>query len=524
MKKTMKKAVILFTATTMSASMLTGCSLVKTPKSILSKCAQNMQKAENIDLDVNMAFNVEIEKDGTKLTMGIDTDKDLFYERGEDEAFKIYLESSFLINMLGASQESKSEGYVVGDKDTITQYQKAKDEEQWSKSEKDKKDEVSYAFDFTELADKMTLAKETVTERDTECYVLEGDVTCKDIDFLFDDLGMDSDGMEDIEGTLTIKVAKKEQLPLSISLAIDDDNFEELIQDENLEEAGVSLAVTDFEFEVGLDGINLDKEIELPEETEDAVEKEAQDEGMFDFLDSTKDGSSDSSDDLDDIVTEEDDSENEVEEEEAKEEDTFDDTSDDEESLETDGSDYQIDAEGESLSKIDGITYKEYVNQNTNTSFLELTNEENEDKSICIYASFKKDGKVVDTNLSVLELEKDSYQVADFSSDEAFDEVEYTYEEYSTDGFEYLGKDMEVSYEMNEDVVTGSVTNKTGKDAEFVQVHIVLFNEDGEVIEHQYSYVDDEVVADGGSSSYDGYIDNKDYAEAKVYVAARAAD
>ena len=516
MKKAMKKAVILFTATTMSASMLTGCSLTKTPESILSKCAKNMQKAENLDLDVSMDFNVEIEKDGTKLTMGIDTDKDLFYERGEDEAFKIYSESSFTINMLGVSQESKNESYVVGDKDTITQYQKAKDEEQWSKSEKDKKDGVSYAFDFTELADKMTLAKETVTERDTECYVLEGDVTCKDIDFLFDDLGMDSDEMEDIEGTLTIKIAKKEQLPLSISLAIDDDDFEELIEDEDLEEAGVSLAVTDFEFEVGLDGINLDKEIELPEETEDAVEKEAQDEGMFDFLDSTKDGSSDVSDEK---VTEEDD-------EEETEDASDDETTEREESLETDvdNDDYQIEATGEDFSKIDGITYKEYVNQNTNTSFLELTNEENEDKSICIYASFKKDGKVVDTNLSVLELEKDSYQVADFSSDEDFDEVEYTYEEYSTDGFEYLGKDMEVSYEINEDVVTGSVTNKTGKDAEFVQVHIVLFNEDGEVIEHQYSYVDDEVVADGGSSSYDGYIDNKDYAEAKVYVAARAAD
>ena len=176
-----------------------------------------------MDLDVNMGFHVEVEKDGTSVTMEIDLNRDLFYVRGEEDAFQIYTNSSLDLAMLGVSKSSEIEGYVVGDKDKITQYQKGEDDEEWVKSEKDAKDGVSYAFDFTNIAEQLTLAEETVTERDTECYVLEGNVKCGDIDFLFDDLAMDESEMEDVEATLTIKVAKKEQLPLSISLAIDED-------------------------------------------------------------------------------------------------------------------------------------------------------------------------------------------------------------------------------------------------------------------------------------------------------------
>lgn len=519
MKRTMKKAVLLLTATTMSASILTGCSLSKTPESILTKCAKNMQKAENMDLDVNMGFHVEVEKDGTSVTMEIDLNRDLFYVRGEEDAFQIYTNSSLDLAMLGVSKSSEIEGYVVGDKDKITQYQKGEDDEEWVKSEKDAKDGVSYAFDFTNIAEQLTLAEETVTERDTECYVLEGDVKCGDIDFLFDDLAMDESEMEDVEATLTIKVAKKEQLPLSISLAIDEDELKEMVKDESLQQAGVSLAITDFEFEVGLDGINLDKEIELPKETEDAKEAEVQEEGMFDFLESTEDGDSTISEEQgsseDEVKEEESDDADVPDEDEAKEEDSSEKDSED---------DYQIDAEGEDLSKIDGLSYKEYVNKDALTSFLELTNEENKDRNLCIYASFLKDGKVVDTSLSVLEIEKDSYQVTGFSSDKDFDKVEYTYEEYSTEGYEYLGKDTKVSYEINEDVISGTVTNNTGKDVEFTQINFVVWNEDGEVIEHQYTYSEADIIANGDSSNFETYINSSDYAKVEVYVIARAVD
>ena len=503
------KRIMLVTSLALCMGMLTGCSFGKpTTESLLKEYEKTMKDVQTADVDVDFNCSFDVSKEDVSLSMELTGGSDMKYVKEEEDDFKAYTNTDFKVTLLGISQKTQTESYIIGENGTVTSYSKSEDEDEWSKKEDYDFTLFSGDSDMTSLSEVLTLQEETVVEDQTECYVLTGTVTGKDAQGL-ESLGMDLD-LDDLEMNLALKMSKDNKKPVSITYTIGEESFSKLLQEllgEEMEDAKVD--INDFEIVLRFDSINEDLTIEVPDEVFDA--KESEDSGLLD--DWTSDGDEDEfSYDLDDDDTRYSD-----------DDDSYTD-SDDEEGF------YGLDEDGISPSEFEARGYdcKEYIQKDEYRTYdyLRVLNNNKESRSVSVYATFLKDGKKVGSDMAFLNLEPETFLIADLSCDEEFDAVDYSFEESEYYGSELIGTDMDVFYDIqkNEGMITGNVTNDSDKAASYPKIHVILLNGDGEVIEHQYAYAESDVLWPGESSDYSIYFDHTEFEDYIIYAEAEASE
>ena len=533
-RKTLKKGIMLLAISTLSVSMLSGCSLLKpTANSLLKSSGKKMQSAKDMGLDGTLEFGVELSKDGVSVGLDFDADLDMTYEKVKD-GFESYIDAEVELSMADMSEKVKGEIYTVGDAEKVTTYSKSKDADEWVKEEESAKDNTSgmqnlVNVNFNSLVDKMTLEEETKEVHGRECYVLKGTVQDSDFADSLTELYMEDLGEVDaseIEAEVVVNIDKKDKMPVSMTIEIDDEIFEKAFDASEME--GLSVAVKSFEMEIVYKEINTGKTVDIPEEVFDASEKDdSDDDSFFGDISGGDDGKDEPEDDDDDNKDEpkedDDDDKDEPKEDDDddKDEPKEDDDDDKDEPEDDDDSNDGSESYGKgTLSskefKSEGFDYKEFVQKENEKIYLKIQNENKDAALVSVYVSFLKDGEVVDEEFEFLEFEPNTYQVADISVDTDYDTIEYTFDIDETTR-EYNGTEMDVYYVIEDDTITGTVTNEASTSASFAQVHVVLYDEDGNIIEHEFAYVEDEVVAPSEKSDYSMYIENTDYDSYEFY-------
>lgn len=538
MKNNMKKSVALLTATTMSMSLLTGCSLFKpTAESLLEGCTKKMAKVETMDFDVTMDFGMSMSNGSEEAEINFDLLMEALYQKKAEDEYNVQADMGMEIEMLGMSQSTEAESYIVGKGDTVTTYTKAEDADEWVKEEKDKEESDSMDFDFTSLIGQLTLAEETVMEDGKECFVLEGDVEDNDMNSLLENMDMDGLAEEDMKVHMVMKVDKKEKLPISMTMSVDEEVLDNMFSEEELAAFGdVSVEIDKFEVAIIFNEIGGDITVDVPEEVLDA--KEASDDDndseAFNFFNSPSGDSADDADDLDDMSEDDADDLDDLLDDEA---DDLDDTlADDEEDLDDtleddtddlDDSLEDIEVEEDSISKEDfeaaGYECQEFSSEDG--VYLLVANNNSSTKDVEVYAYFKKGDDIVDWSYEGMTMEGGSEQVVDFASSDDYDSIMYTFVERDTEGYKLVGEDLVITYDIDEEGhVTGTITNNSNKTISYAQAHVVLMNKDNEVIEHEYAFAEETEMEPASTQNFEMYIDHVDYDSIQIYGIANIDD
>lgn len=507
-KKTLKKGVILLAASTLSVSMLSGCSLMKpTANSLLKTCGKKLLAVKDMGVEAKMDFAMELGKDGASIDLDMDADIDMAYEK-VDKGYETYMDANIEVSMLGYSQAVKSEAYSVADDKVVTTYSKGENDEEWTKEEQKVDDNSGFEslanMNFNGMLDKMTLSEETKEVYGRECYVLTGTVENNDMSGVLDQMDMDDLGdvdLDSIKADVTINIDKKDKMPVSIVMDIDKEVFNKIFENTDLD--GVTVEVDSFEMEIIYNEINTGKKVDIPEEVFDAEEKKDSDDNNI-FGNLGNGGGDDPEVEVDPEI--EDDPE--IKDEPELEDDPSDDIT------------FGKGSMSEEEFKAAGFSTKEYVQAADERLYLEIENENNSQQEVAVYVAFIKDGETVDDDVTFLTFEPESTLIANFNIDEDYDEIEYTFEVEEYEDKELIGSKMDVTSSIDDDVFSGTVTNESSMNAKFVEVHVVLYNEDKEIIEHNYAYTDDDVIEASATSAFSTYINRTDYDSYDVYVVA----
>jgi len=510
------KRALLVASLALCMGMLTGCTFGKpTKESLLKDYVKNMEdlKTADMDMDFNCAF--DISQDDMSLAMELSGDADMKYVK-EDGDFKAYTNADVKLTLFGISRNTQTENYIIGEDGKVTTYSKLKDEDEWSKTEDTDFTLFGENVDVTQLQEALTLQEETVVEDQTECYVLTGTVTGKDAQTI-GSLGLDLD-LEDLEMYIALRLSKEEKKPVSITYTVDEESFNKVLKDTLGDELeGAEANIRDFEIVIRFDSINEDMTIEVPDEVFDA--KESGNSGFLDGLTPDEEPADDEfSFDLDD--------------DDLFGDDTFDFDDTDTDTDTDDDMDDDFYSLGDDLLspsdfKAKGYEYKEFIQEGEYRiyDYLYVQNNNKDSRSVSVYATFLKDGEKVGTDLAYLDMEPEAFLIADLSCEEAFDTVEYSFEESEYYGSELIGSELDVFYEINPDgTIAGNVTNESDKAASYPKIHVVFFDEDNNVIEHQYTYAESDILWPGESSDYSMYFDNTGYDSFIFYAEADASD
>ena len=520
-RKTLKKGIMLLAISTLSVSMLSGCSLLKpTANSLLKTCNKKMAKVKDMGIDAEMDFVMEVSKDGASVDIDLVADMDLAYEKTK-EGYESYMDADIEVSLMGASQSVSGEVYTVVDKENVTSYSKSGDQDDWAKEVKKVDDSNSGLQnianpDFSNLAKDMTLLEETKEVHGRECYVLTGVVEDTDMSDVLGAMDMEDLGdIDSLKAEITLNLDKKDKMPVSMIMKIDEDDFNKILEKEDFEGATVSL--DSFTFEIVYKEINTGKAVEIPEKALEAEEKDDSDDGSSFFGDISDDDSDEDDDDEDvkeddeDDKPSKDDEEKDDEDKPAKDDEEKDDEdkpADDDEDEDSDDDDSYSFGQGTmSLKefKNQGFQFEEYVQEEEEAIYLKITNENKKAVSVTVYASFMKDGEVAYDSLNCLDFEPTTFQVADFNIKGDYDSIEYTFEIEECDK-DLIGSEMDVFYAIDDETVSGTVTNESSETAKFVEVHVVFYDDNGDIMEHNYTYVDADELAPGEKSDYSMYI------------------
>ena len=527
-RKTLKKGIMLLAISTLSVSMLSGCSLLKpTANSLLKTCNKKMAKVKDMGIDAEMDFVMEVSKDGASVDIDLVADMDLAYEKTK-EGYESYMDADIEVSLMGASQSVSGEVYTVVDKENVTSYSKSGDQDDWAKEVKKVDDSNSGLQnianpDFSNLAKDMTLLEETKEVHGRECYVLTGVVEDTDMSDVLGAMDMEDLGdIDSLKAEITLNLDKKDKMPVSMIMKIDEDDFNKILEKEDFEGATVSL--DSFTFEIVYKEINTGKAVEIPEKALEAEEKDDSDDGSGFFGDISDDDSDEDDEDIkeddEDDKPSKDDEEKDDEDKPAKDDEEKDDedkpadddedkpAKDDEEDEDSDDDDSYSFGQGTmSLKefKNQGFQFEEYVQEEEEAIYLKITNENKKAVSVTVYASFMKDGEVAYDSLNCLDFEPTTFQVADFNIKGDYDSIEYTFEIEECDK-DLIGSEMDVFYAIDDETVSGTVTNESSETAKFVEVHVVFYDDNGDIMEHNYTYVDADELAPGEKSDYSMYI------------------
>ena len=522
-RKTLKKGIMLLAISTLSVSMLSGCSLLKpTANSLLKTCNKKMAKVKDMGIDAEMDFVMEVSKDGASVDIDLVADMDLAYEKTK-EGYESYMDADIEVSLMGASQSVSGEVYTVVDKENVTSYSKSGDQDDWAKEVKKVDDSNSGLQnianpDFSNLAKDMTLLEETKEVHGRECYVLTGVVEDTDMSDVLGAMDMEDLGdIDSLKAEITLNLDKKDKMPVSMIMKIDEDDFNKILEKEDFEGATVSL--DSFTFEIVYKEINTGKAVEIPEKALEAEEKDDSDDGSGFFGDISDDDSDEDDEDIkeddeDDKPSKDDEDKPAKDDEEKDDEDKPADddedkpAKDDEEDEDSDDDDSYSFGQGTmSLKefKNQGFQFEEYVQEEEEAIYLKITNENKKAVSVTVYASFMKDGEVAYDSLNCLDFEPTTFQVADFNIKGDYDSIEYTFEIEECDK-DLIGSEMDVFYAIDDETVSGTVTNESSETAKFVEVHVVFYDDNGDIMEHNYTYVDADELAPGEKSDYSMYI------------------
>ena len=512
-RKTLKKGLMLLVVSTFSVSMLSGCSLLKpTTQSLLRDCSKKMANVKDMGLDAEIKYALELSKDGASVEMDFTADADLAYEKIND-GYETYMDADMKISLMGISKTVNGEVYTVVEDEKVTTYSKSEDQDEWMKEE-EKLDEDSFGIqslansDFSNLADSMTLMENTEEVHGRECYVLKGVVENSNFSDVLGDMDLDDLGdMDNLKAEVTLNLDKQDKMPVSIIMEVDEDEFNKVLENADLE--GVSISIDELTIEMVYKEINTGKTVDTPAEVYDAVEKEDSD-GTLDLFGDLDEEDEDNDDSMVEPVEDED---GEIVEPEDEEDDDND----------NDGLSTSYGKGNMNLKefKAEGFEFQEFVQKADEKIYVRLVNGNKKALTVSVYASFMKDGEVVDEDFDFLEFEPNTYQVTHFNIDTDYDSVEYTFEVDETTT-EYNGTQMDVFYVLEGDTVSGIVTNESSSSAKYVEVHVVLYDENGEIIEHNDTFVEDDVVAPSEQSKYTMYIDHTDYHSYEIYANAYA--
>ena len=522
-RKTLKKGIMLLAISTLSVSMLSGCSLLKpTANSLLKTCNKKMAKVKDMGIDAEMDFVMEVSKDGASVDIDLVADMDLAYEKTK-EGYESYMDADIEVSLMGASQSVSGEVYTVVDKENVTSYSKSGDQDDWAKEVKKVDDSNSGLQnianpDFSNLAKDMKLLEETKEVHGRECYVLTGVVEDTDMSDVLGAMDMEDLGdIDSLKAEITLNLDKKDKMPVSMIMKIDEDDFNKILEKEDFEGATVSL--DSFTFEIVYKEINTGKAVEIPEKALEAEEKDDSDDGSGFFGDISDDDSDEDDEDIkeddeDDKPSKDDEDKPAKDDEEKDDEDKPADddedkpAKDDEEDEDSDDDDSYSFGQGTmSLKefKNQGFQFEEYVQEEEEAIYLKITNENKKAVSVTVYASFMKDGEVAYDSLNCLDFEPTTFQVADFNIKGDYDSIEYTFEIEECDK-DLIGSEMDVFYAIDDETVSGTVTNESSETAKFVEVHVVFYDDNGDIMEHNYTYVDADELAPGEKSDYSMYI------------------
>lgn len=520
MKTGMKKAVACYLAATMGATMLTGCGQIESIKEkffppsaeeILEACTDNMRNAGTVDMDVDMGFDISMSYEGSEVKIDCDASMNFLGKQKDKDVYEAYMKGEVEVSVPGTdSQNSKVESYTITEDDTTTTYTKAEAADEWTKSEKEAESSGVMDMDFTELKKDLTLSEETDTKEDKECYVFEGEI--KDGDFLKgmnSDFDLDELGIEDAAVNIVLYVDKKEKVPVSMELAIDDEALEQITE----KSGDLVMGFEDFTMELTYNEVDGKVDFEIPEEVFDAKEKETES-GLFDSITGETSG-----DDVDLDEDLEEDEEIDTEEEEVPE------LEDDEEIEDEDSDLFDEEVINYEQLKAEGIECEEYT-VDENTVYIKATSSNQIGKSLTVKAKLKKDGKVVGEEETYIQLEPNAYGVSPIYSEEAFDSVEYAYVQKDIDYTEFAGKDLEVTCEINDEEgeISGIATNKSDKTIEFPEIHIVFYDKDKNIIDTAMGFPEADEMEPSESSEYSTYFFCDEYDSYEIYTIAPVAD
>lgn len=519
-RKTLRKGIMLLAVSTLSVSMLSGCSLLKpTASSLLKTCNKKMAKVNDMGLDAEMEFAMELGKDGASVDLDFTADMDLAYEKVKD-GYETYMDADMEISLMGTSQSAKGEVYTVADKESVTTYTKSEGQDDWVK-EVEKADDSKSGLqnianaDFTALAKDMTLMEETKEVHGRECYVLTGVVEDTDMSDVLGAMDMEDLGdIDSLKAEITLNLDKKDKMPVSMIMKIDEDDFNKILEKEDFEGATVSL--DSFTFEIVYKEINTGKAVEIPEKALEAEEKDDSDDGSGFFGDISDDDSDEDDEDIkeddeddkpskDDEEKDDEDKPADDDEDKPAKDDEEDEDSDDEDSDDDDSYSFGQGTMSLKEFKNQGFQFEEYVQEEEEAIYLKITNENKKAVSVTVYASFMKDGEVAYDSLNCLDFEPTTFQVADFNIKGDYDSIEYTFEIEECDK-DLIGSEMDVFYAIDDETVSGTVTNESSETAKFVEVHVVFYDDNGDIMEHNYTYVDADELAPGEKSDYSMYI------------------
>lgn len=524
-RKTLRKGIMLLAVSTLSVSMLSGCSLLKpTASSLLKTCNKKMAKVNDMGIDAEMDFVMEVSKDGASVDIDLVADMDLAYEKTK-EGYESYMDADIEVSLMGASQSVSGEVYTVVDKENVTSYSKSGDQDDWAKEVKKVDDSNSGLQnianpDFSNLAKDMTLLEETKEVHGRECYVLTGVVEDTDMSDVLGAMDMEDLGdIDSLKAEITLNLDKKDKMPVSMIMKIDEDDFNKILEKEDFEGATVSL--DSFTFEIVYKEINTGKAVEIPEKALEAEEKDDSDDGSGFFGDIS---SGDDSDDDDEDEPAKDDDEDEDkpakdddedEDKPAKDDEDEDKPAKDDEDEDKPADDDEDDngtgalfGEGSmSLKEFEkqGFQIEEYVQEEDEVIYLKVVNGNKEEVEVSVTATFSKDGEVVYDSIACLDFEPTTFQVADFNIKGDYDSIEYTFEIEECDK-DLIGSEMDVFYAIDDETVSGTVTNESSETAKFVEVHVVFYDDNGDIMEHNYTYIDADELAPGEKSDYSMYI------------------
>ena len=513
-RKTLKKGIMLLAISTLSVSMLSGCSLLKpTANSLLKTCNKKMAKVKDMGIDAEMDFVMEVSKDGASVDIDLVADMDLAYEKTK-EGYESYMDADIEVSLMGASQSVSGEVYTVVDKENVTSYSKSGDQDDWAKEVKKVDDSNSGLQnianpDFSNLAKDMTLLEETKEVHGRECYVLTGVVEDTDMSDVLGAMDMEDLGdIDSLKAEITLNLDKKDKMPVSMIMKIDEDDFNKILEKEDFEGATVSL--DSFTFEIVYKEINTGKAVEIPEKALEAEEKDDSDDGSGFFGDISDDDSDEDDEDIkeddeDDKPSKDDEDKPAKDDEEKDDEDKPADDDEDEDSDDDDSYSFGQGTMSLKEFKNQGFQFEEYVQEEEEAIYLKITNENKKAVSVTVYASFMKDGEVAYDSLNCLDFEPTTFQVADFNIEGDYDSIEYTFEIEECDK-DLIGSEMDVFYAIDDETVSGTVTNESSETAKFVEVHVVFYDDNGDIMEHNYTYVDADELAPGEKSDYSMYI------------------
>lgn len=287
------KTAAVFAAFILGAGMLTGCSFSKpTAESLLAASARQAAAMKTAVADMDLHFDMDISQGSLSLAMEMDVDGDIRYVREDSEHYKSHMNADTRVSLMGMSQNVQTENYLLCEDGEVTSYTKMADNDGWIKQSGGSG--AMPGTDISKLANILsshslfTLQEDTVMEGDVECYVLTAEVAAGDLPFFENDPGMDLD-LSGLKMYLAYKLDKKSKAPVSLTITVDENSFDKLLQDSlgnTLQ--GAAVDVKSFEMELKFVSINEDVTIDVPDEVYDA--KEGQAGGLFDSFGSFGNG------------------------------------------------------------------------------------------------------------------------------------------------------------------------------------------------------------------------------------------